>query len=147
MKKWWTLILLALLLAMLALSSGIWLPWLLSFIGANSDVIQGLADLVQIVLWVAAAVLGIWGYLRRRDAQVEVDVGVDTQQQMLEVLGGVLDVLTFAVGLALVVGIGGLLAFSNGVLVSRRAALSLRKRRYPSASRTAQRLSAAARAS
>ena len=36
-----------------------------------------------------------------------------------------LTVLTFAVGLALVVGVGGLLAFSNGVLVSRRAARAL----------------------
>ncbi|MCP4545590.1 MAG: SUMF1/EgtB/PvdO family nonheme iron enzyme [bacterium] len=66
MKRWLILLILALLLAALALSARLWLPPLLTFVGTNSDLIQGTADLVQLFLWLGAAALAVSGYLRRR---------------------------------------------------------------------------------
>jgi formylglycine-generating enzyme required for sulfatase activity len=45
---------------------GLFLPRLLSFVGANSDLIQGIADLVQLLLWLGAGILTLLGYRRRR---------------------------------------------------------------------------------
>jgi len=63
MNRWRVLVLVTVALVALALTAGWWLPPLLSFVGANSDVIQGLTDLVQLVLWAGAgvaALLGLW---------------------------------------------------------------------------------------
>ena len=49
--------------AALAITANLWAPRLLAFVGANTDVIQGMSDLVQLALWFAAAiaaVLGMW---------------------------------------------------------------------------------------
>jgi formylglycine-generating enzyme required for sulfatase activity/membrane protein implicated in regulation of membrane protease activity len=70
MKRWLVPVIIVLLLVGLALSASAWLPWLLGFAGANSDLIQGLQALVQLVLWVGAAVAALIGYLRGR-SQVE----------------------------------------------------------------------------
>ena len=66
MKRWIIIILLVTSLSTLALSASRWLPGLLSFAGTNTDLIQGLQALVQLVLWVAAAGIFLWGYLRGR---------------------------------------------------------------------------------
>jgi formylglycine-generating enzyme required for sulfatase activity len=50
-------------LILLALLARWWLPPLLVFVGTNSDLIQGLTDLVQLLLWVVAgvaALVGLW---------------------------------------------------------------------------------------
>ena len=55
MKRWLLLIPLILLLAVLALTVRAWLPPLLTFVGANSELIQGLQAAAQIVLWLGTA--------------------------------------------------------------------------------------------
>ena len=66
MKRWFVFAALALVAALLALFAGTWWPWLSGFVGAESDLIQGLASLIQIVLWLGAAVLAVLGYVNRR---------------------------------------------------------------------------------
>jgi len=63
MKKWLVTGLVILMLAGLAASAGWWLPPLLAFVGANTDLIQGLTDLVQLILWGftgLATIVGLW---------------------------------------------------------------------------------------
>ncbi|MGB3695486.1 MAG: hypothetical protein WA865_05805 [Spirulinaceae cyanobacterium] len=50
-SRWIVPTLVVLLLAALALSAEQWMPVLLQFVEANSNVIQGLTDLIQLVLW------------------------------------------------------------------------------------------------
>ena len=71
MKRWLVFVALALVAALSALFAGTWWPWLSAFVGAESDLIQGLASLIQIVLWVGAAVLAVLGYVNRRTSRVE----------------------------------------------------------------------------
>jgi len=66
MKKWQAFALIALLLAILALAARLWLPPLLAFAGANSEVIQALDGLAQIALALAAVLAGIYAFLTRR---------------------------------------------------------------------------------
>ncbi len=66
MKRWLLLIPLILLLAALALTVRAWLPPLLTFVGANTDLIQGLQAAAQIVLWVGAAGVTLFSYLTGR---------------------------------------------------------------------------------
>jgi hypothetical protein len=69
MKRWITVVLLILVLVGLGLSTRIWLPPILAFVGANSDLIQGVQAAVQIILWVGAAVIGVSAYLRHRQSR------------------------------------------------------------------------------
>ena len=66
MKRWIPLVALVLLLIALALSASRWLPPLLAFVGANTDLIQGLQAGTQIVLWLGAAGVALFIYLRGR---------------------------------------------------------------------------------
>lgn len=66
MKRWLLLILLLILLAALALTVRTWLPPLLAFVGANSELIQGLQAAVQIVLWLGVAGVALFSYLTGR---------------------------------------------------------------------------------
>jgi hypothetical protein len=66
MKRWLVPVIVVLILVGLALSASAWLPWLLGFAGANSELIQGLQALVQLVLWVGAAAAAVIGYRRGR---------------------------------------------------------------------------------
>ncbi|HEY0079135.1 MAG TPA: tetratricopeptide repeat protein [Pyrinomonadaceae bacterium] len=66
MKKWIITALVVAALATLALTSQRWLPPLLSFVGTNTDVIQGLSDLVQLLLWTGAALALVVGLWRRK---------------------------------------------------------------------------------
>ena len=59
MKKWLIILLIAFGLAALAISARWWLPPTLAFIGANSDLIQGLTDAAQLVLWLAAGIVAL----------------------------------------------------------------------------------------
>ena len=67
LKKWLLPGALVLALALLGLSARWWLPPLLDLAGKQSSQIQGLASLVQIVLWIAAAIVAVirLGLLRR----------------------------------------------------------------------------------
>ena len=65
-KKWIVILLIAILLGLLAMTAPQWLPPLLSFVGANTAVIQGLTALVQLLLWAAAAIMLAVGWLRGR---------------------------------------------------------------------------------
>jgi formylglycine-generating enzyme required for sulfatase activity len=63
MRKW--LITVSALVGVVALGVSVrwWLPPLLTFVGANSDLIQGLTDLVQLAIWVGgglALLIGLW---------------------------------------------------------------------------------------
>jgi formylglycine-generating enzyme required for sulfatase activity len=66
MKRWFFLIPLIILLAVLALTVRAWLVLLLAFVGANSELIQGVQAGLQIVLWLAAAMVAVVGYARGR---------------------------------------------------------------------------------
>lgn len=66
MKRWLLLIPLILLLAALALTVRAWLPPLLGFVGANTELIQGLQAAVQIVLWLGVAGVGLFSYFTGR---------------------------------------------------------------------------------
>ena len=57
-KQSWTITILVILaLAGLALTAPRWVPFLARFVQLNTDLIQGLADLVQLLLWIAAGAL------------------------------------------------------------------------------------------
>jgi formylglycine-generating enzyme required for sulfatase activity len=58
------------LLALLALTATAWLPPLLTFTGAHSDVIQGLEALLQLALWAATAVAAAISFTLDRRARV-----------------------------------------------------------------------------
>jgi len=64
MKKWAFTILPALGLAGLAWSGRQWLPKFFQFVGTNSDLIQGLADFVQLILWAFTALMAVLGIRR-----------------------------------------------------------------------------------
>ncbi|MBK7203227.1 MAG: hypothetical protein IPH87_22335, partial [Anaerolineae bacterium] len=53
-QSWAITLLVILILAGLALTAGRWVPFLARFVQLNTDLIQGLADLVQLLLWIAA---------------------------------------------------------------------------------------------
>jgi formylglycine-generating enzyme required for sulfatase activity len=65
-KKWLVTAVVVAGLAGLAASARWWLPLLLTFVGANSDLIQGLTDLAQLVLWAGAGLAAIFGLWRSR---------------------------------------------------------------------------------
>ena len=71
-KQSWAITLLVILtLAGLALTAGRWVPFLARFVQLNTDLIQGLADLVQLLLWIAAGALVLLrGLGWRREAPV-----------------------------------------------------------------------------
>jgi formylglycine-generating enzyme required for sulfatase activity/serine/threonine protein kinase len=57
-------------LVLLAIVIRRWLPPLLAFVGANSDLIQGFSDLVQLLLWAAAGVSALVGMRRGWKEQI-----------------------------------------------------------------------------
>lgn len=76
MKKWLSLVLSVLVFAVLAKTAERWLPPFLQFIKLNSDLIQGLTDLVQLVLWVATALVAAFGFWRTQQPPQQ---GTDTR--------------------------------------------------------------------
>jgi hypothetical protein len=78
MKRWLLFLLVMVVCAALALTAGYWLPPLLAFVGAHSDIISGLQAGVQIVLWLATAIAALLGYLGwsgQRAHPVDVNTG------------------------------------------------------------------------
>ncbi|MFZ1402318.1 MAG: NACHT domain-containing protein, partial [Anaerolineae bacterium] len=70
-QSWAITLLVILILAGLALTAGRWVPFLARFVQLNTDLIQGLADLVQLLLWIAAGTLVLLrGLGWRREAPV-----------------------------------------------------------------------------
>ena len=68
MNKRLVIVLVVLGLFLLGLTATRWAPALLGFVSDNSDVIQGLTDLVQLLLWAGAAVVALWSIVRGRRA-------------------------------------------------------------------------------
>jgi len=66
MKKWGIPVVTVAALVILAFTARWWAPALLGFVSDNSDLIQGLTDLVQLVLWAGAAIVAAIGFLRGR---------------------------------------------------------------------------------
>ncbi len=69
MPRWIVTVLVIAFLVLLGLTAAVWVPLLLTFVNANTDTIQGLTDLVQLLLWIGAAivfVLRVGGWLRTR---------------------------------------------------------------------------------
>jgi uncharacterized membrane protein len=56
--------------AVLASSVHSWLPQLLQFVGTNTNLIQGLADFIQILLWIAI-LLAFIGKLCLKSSEIE----------------------------------------------------------------------------
>ena len=76
--KRWVLIGVIVVLVLLGFAVPLWLPAVLDFVGANSDLIQGIEAAVQLLLWVGAAAIAGIGYLRGRQARgqaQQVDTG------------------------------------------------------------------------
>ena len=67
MKNWILFLILAIILAVVAVTASSWLPPLLKFVGANTDVIQGVDAFVQILFALGAIFSGIYAYLQRRN--------------------------------------------------------------------------------
>ena len=65
MKKRWPFLLILILLVGAGITFRWWFPPLVGFAGANADAIQGLAGLIQIVIWLGSAVLFWFGFLRK----------------------------------------------------------------------------------
>ncbi len=64
MKKWLGTAIVVIVFVALALTYQWWLPPLLGFVGANSNVIQGLESAVQIILWLGAGLALVLGWKR-----------------------------------------------------------------------------------
>ena len=56
MKRWLITVGIVVVMILLSVSTRWWLTPLLAFVGANTDTIQGLADLAQIALWIGAGI-------------------------------------------------------------------------------------------
>ena len=65
MKQRWLFVPILLILIIAGLTFSQWFPPLVAFVGANYDSLQGLASLIQIILWVGAGALAWFGLLRR----------------------------------------------------------------------------------
>jgi len=83
MKKWLGTGILVAVLIILALTSSLWLEPILAFLGANSDVIQSLESMIQIILCGAALLAIIFGWRRiskeepTRTAVSRTEIGVE----------------------------------------------------------------------
>ncbi|MCI0495938.1 NACHT domain-containing protein, partial [candidate division KSB1 bacterium] len=66
MKKWILLVSLITIIVIAGATSRVWVTPLLQFIGTESDTIQGLADLIQIVLWIGAGVVIVFGIFKKK---------------------------------------------------------------------------------
>ena len=80
MKKWGIPVVTVAALVILAFTARWWAPALLGFVSDNSDLIQGLTDLVQLVLWTGAAIVAVISFLRGR-RQPPADLAQPTQPQ------------------------------------------------------------------
>ncbi|MCP4211501.1 MAG: SUMF1/EgtB/PvdO family nonheme iron enzyme [Halieaceae bacterium] len=69
MKTWLAIAIAVIGLVVFALTVNWWLQPLLGFLGANAEVIQTLADAIQIMLWLAAGLILILGWRRRPQSQ------------------------------------------------------------------------------
>ena len=78
MKRWIAIVALVILLVVLALTVRAWLPPLLAFVGTNTDLIQGLADATQIVLWLGAATVALISFLRSKPKPTPAREQTDT---------------------------------------------------------------------
>jgi formylglycine-generating enzyme required for sulfatase activity len=87
LKKWLLPGALVLALALLGLSARWWLPPLLDLAGAESSKIQGLASLVQLVLWIAAPIVVVirLGLLRRPEPPAPARLDASSSIEHLEV--------------------------------------------------------------
>lgn len=65
MKKWWPHLALALVLAALAGTASRWLPPLAARAGASANELEGLANLVQLILWLSAGLVALARLIRR----------------------------------------------------------------------------------
>jgi len=89
LKKWIiTGVVIAVLIG-LACTTHLWLSPLLRFVGTNSDLIQGLTDLVQLVLWIAAGTVGLVSLWRKPNAPQETsDVDMSRRQAKMKSSSG-----------------------------------------------------------
>jgi transcriptional regulator with XRE-family HTH domain len=65
MKRRWFFLLIGISLIVVGATSGLWFTRLIRFVTANANLIQGLASLVQLVLWCISAVVLWFGVLRK----------------------------------------------------------------------------------
>jgi formylglycine-generating enzyme required for sulfatase activity len=84
MKRWLVLIVVVLVLITLAVTVRWWLPPLLAFVGANSELIQGLQAAAQLVLWGGAAVIAVIGYVHGRRSEHTPVVQIRQGDQTIE---------------------------------------------------------------
>lgn len=79
MKRWIALFVVAALLLIAGFLARSWLAPLLDFLRINTDLIQGIADAVQLLMWLGAGLLALLGYRHQQKEQsasiVETDGG------------------------------------------------------------------------
>jgi len=89
MKRWLGSGLVVLGLVTLAATAGRWVPPLLAFVGANTDLIQGLSDLVQLVLWAGAGGTVLGGLWRGRKKPPAEEETIRARDAVVATRGGV----------------------------------------------------------
>jgi len=82
------LILVTSTLVLLAISGHWWLPPLLTFVGINSDLIQGIEALVQLILLVCAAI----AWAARLRNHIKLDDALKKRDALRKVLGSISDI-------------------------------------------------------
>ena len=88
MKRWWIILFVALILIGLGFTISWWGTPFLAFLGANSDTIQTLDSLLQLILVAGGFLLGVWGYVRGRkestpETRIETQGGMAIQDASL----------------------------------------------------------------
>jgi hypothetical protein len=64
MKRKSVFVFLLIVLILAGLTFRLWSPSIMAFVGTNTDLIQGLANLVQIFIWIGVAIMAWIGLLR-----------------------------------------------------------------------------------
>ncbi|MDZ7332878.1 MAG: NACHT domain-containing protein, partial [candidate division KSB1 bacterium] len=76
-EKWVLLVLLMVIIVAAAVTSPLWVAPLLKFIGTKSETIQGLADLIQILLWRGTAIIFIVGLTRSKKKAAPIEAKLE----------------------------------------------------------------------
>jgi hypothetical protein len=76
MRKRWLFALILLGLVIVGITFSNWFPILMEFVGANNETIQGLASLIQIIIWVGAAALTWFGLLPHKSGKTDQTIPI-----------------------------------------------------------------------
>ncbi|HVM71579.1 MAG TPA: SUMF1/EgtB/PvdO family nonheme iron enzyme [Anaerolineales bacterium] len=87
MKKRWPFLLILILLVGAGISFRWWFSPLVHFAGTNADAIQGLASLIQIIIWLGSVVLFWLGFLRKSKQESQPGTQPQASERSAQVSG------------------------------------------------------------